>query len=492
MKITLNSDIQSSDNLSIINGQHNDSEPVGIKVAAIDESLLLHQTVDILLAGNTDTKCEVELTGTCLQYRYRDNRLKDKCKIIYVVDIIGCSVSDATDESKVVLNIIAYRIRRGRRKRKSVKLVFSGYGSRDHNYEEAIKWKRTIMSLNYGPYGITGHGRHKPLMFIVNPKSGRGRALKIFEDFVKPLLKESETLYELQITDHANHALELMRDTDDLTRYRAVVVVSGDGLLYEVVNGLTKRMDTITEERLPVTLGIIPGGSGNGLAHSVNQAFLNHQKAVDSIYDCVLHVLQGHPLPMDLVRVTTEQNVYFSFLSLGWGLMADIDIESERLRALGEPRFTIYALYRSFALRKNRARLSYLPTQTDSSDVPVLAEPVGKDWVTIDDQFIQIYASYQSHINSTAIFAPEATLDDGIIWLLFLRSKVSRRQVIQFLLALEKGRHPALPYVDFVPVRAFRIEPYNNIGKMTVDGELVESGPIQAEVVPRMATILTR
>jgi len=306
------------------------------------------------------------------------------------------------------------------------------------------------------------------------------------------LLKESETHFETHITDRANHAMELMRDMDDIARYRAIVVVSGDGLLYEVVNGLTKRSDTLSDGKIPVTLGIIPGGSGNGLAHAVNQAFLNRVKSVDPIFDCTLHVTQGRPVPMDLVRVTTSLNTYYSFLSVGWGLMADIDIESERLRMIGEPRFTIWAVYRSLMLRKHRAKLSYLPADSPSSTVPALDTPVPSDWVTIDDLFVQIYSSFQSHISATAIFAPNATLDDGLIWLLFIRGNVSRKQVIQFLLALEKGKHPALPYISFLPVKAFRIEPYADVGKVTVDGELIESGPVQAEVVPRMASILTR
>jgi sphingosine kinase len=36
----------------------------------------------------------------------------------------------------------------------------------------------------------------------------------------------------------------------------------------------------------------------------------------------------------------------YSFLSVGWGLLADIDIESEVLRNLGSPRFTIYSVAR--------------------------------------------------------------------------------------------------------------------------------------------------
>lgn len=49
---------------------------------------------------------------------------------------------------------------------------------------------------------------------------------------------------------------------------------------------------------------------------------------------------------MDLVRVETHNEVVYSFLSVGWGFIADIDIESERLRMLGSPRFTIWSIAR--------------------------------------------------------------------------------------------------------------------------------------------------
>lgn len=50
---------------------------------------------------------------------------------------------------------------------------------------------------------------------------------------------------------------------------------------------------------------------------------------------------------MDLVRVETQKECLYSFLSVGWGLMADIDIESERFRALGDARFTVWAVIRA-------------------------------------------------------------------------------------------------------------------------------------------------
>lgn len=61
----------------------------------------------------------------------------------------------------------------------------------------------------------------------------------------------------------------------------------------------------------------------------------------------VLNVIHGQVVPMDLVKVQTEKECFFSFLSIGWGLMADIDIESERLRAIGEARFAVWGVIRA-------------------------------------------------------------------------------------------------------------------------------------------------
>lgn len=51
--------------------------------------------------------------------------------------------------------------------------------------------------------------------------------------------------------------------------------------------------------------------------------------------------------------------IFFSFLSIGWGLIADIDIESERLRSIGYPRFTIWSVHRLINLRTYFGTLSY-------------------------------------------------------------------------------------------------------------------------------------
>ena len=59
-------------------------------------------------------------------------------------------------------------------------------------------------------------------------------------------------------------------------------------------------------------------------------------------------VLAKHELtPMDIVAIdTSSQKRLYSMLSVTWGIMADVDIESERYRYMGHARFTVGAIVR--------------------------------------------------------------------------------------------------------------------------------------------------
>lgn len=238
--------------------------------------------------------------------------------------------------------------------------------------------------------------------------------------------------------------------------------------------------------------GIIPGGSGNGLAHSINSIFLGGSKSSNQIFDCTFHVIKGQPTQMDIIRIDTKQKVFYSFLSFGWGLMADVDIQSERLRCIGEPRFALWSIYRSFALKTYGGRLSYLPVDKAGESIPPLGTPLSESWVVERGSFVLVYAAYQRYLNSSVKFAPDSQLDDETIYLLYIKEGVSSCQVIQFLLALDDGGHVKMPYVHFVPVRAFRLEPDNTSDIMTIDGEQIECAHIQASILKSMATILLR
>lgn len=111
----------------------------------------------------------------------------------------------------------------------------------------------------------------RKLLVMVNPASGPGKAESIFREKVAPLLAEGNIKYELLITTESGSGYEFIKSTENLVdKYDGIVIVSGDGLVYELMNGLMQRNDWRESIKIPV--GVVPGGSGNGLAHSINYA----------------------------------------------------------------------------------------------------------------------------------------------------------------------------------------------------------------------------
>ena len=60
------------------------------------------------------------------------------------------------------------------------------------------------------------------------------------------------------------------------------------------------------------------------------------------------------------------------------------------------------------------------------------------------------------------------------------------------MLTLGDGSYLKSPQVTMIPVRAFRIEPATSNGYMTIDGESVPVGPIQAELLPGAGRVISR
>ncbi|KAL8605891.1 hypothetical protein ACOMHN_050302 [Nucella lapillus] len=69
-------------------------------------------------------------------------------------------------------------------------------------------------------------------LVLINPHSGPGKAVQIFSSEVGPMLEEAGIPYKLIVTEYAGHAQDLMQNLE-LSEWAAVVVVSGDGLVYE-------------------------------------------------------------------------------------------------------------------------------------------------------------------------------------------------------------------------------------------------------------------
>lgn len=170
------------------------------------------------------------------------------------------------------LYIYAYILKRSRRtlkrERTTITLRFRSFDKYEDNNKEAQKWRTTIKCLVAGQaIGPVPPSIDKKLLILLNPKSGPGKARELFQSKVAPLLQEAEVPYDLNVTKYAQYAREFVR-TRNVYSWRAVVAVGGDGVLFEVLNGMFERLDW-QQALAEVPLAIMPCGSGNGLARTL-------------------------------------------------------------------------------------------------------------------------------------------------------------------------------------------------------------------------------
>ena len=114
----------------------------------------------------------------------------------------------------------------------------------------------------------------KSIVFIINPISGTHSKDEI-PALIETRLDHERYDYEIQLTGYAGHATEIARNCVARS-IDAVVAVGGDGTVNEVARALTHS---------ETALGIIPCGSGNGLARHLCIP-MDAKKAIDIINAC--------------------------------------------------------------------------------------------------------------------------------------------------------------------------------------------------------------
>lgn len=212
------------------------------------------------------------------------------------------------------------------------------------------------------------------LLFIVNPISGIGRQKKI-EALLESNIDHSLLDYTVRYTERIHHGTELAKDAVEQGCFDAIVAVGGDGSVNDIVSGMVGSN---------IALGIIPCGSGNGLARNLKIPLtpahaieiLNHYKVaeIDTIYlnDRVIASIAGIGFDARVARRMKQTKV-------------------RGLQAYAKIILTDYPTYKEHTYRLN----------IDGNEIE------RKAW------FISFANSNQFGYN-TAI-APLAQLDDGLI-----------------------------------------------------------------------------
>eukprot|EP00903_Cladosiphon_okamuranus_P016711 g15404.t1 len=384
--------------------------------------------------------------------------------------------------------------------------------------------------------------RQRRLLVLINPVSGTGGSRSVWNNTLRPMLEQAQADTKVIFSTRRGEFSEIITNAaaggdgtnasgaegasgaavsasrvgslDDLD---GIVVVGGDGTFFEVLQGMYARADCAAQLKR-LSLGLVPSGSGNGLAKTVSVESGEEFGAVSASFLAA----KGHTKAMDLLPTESGDKKYLAFLNVGWGMISDVDIESEAYRWVGSFRFTVGTIVRIVNLKHYKGRISFLPALDEAEAdavaaaetapavpfrMPSLAEsipsvlPRDKDsgaeqasaerWTSVEGEFVLADATQASHIAHDMPMAPHARLGDGLIDLFFIKKGASRLAMIQMFLAMEKGEHisPRYPCISWFRVRAFRIEPLTSKGRLTVDGELVDYAPLQQHVWHRAANV---
>lgn len=219
------------------------------------------------------------------------------------------------------------------------------------------------------------------ILIIHNPRAGQKRDVKLKDELQKWSEKDLQfvSTYDYVETEYGGHATEITKKAID-DGYTIVVAAGGDGTVNEIASALVNTN---------VSLGIIPMGSGNGLARH-NQIPLDLEKAFYNLFT-------GKSVKIDSGIINGKS--YFCAAGIGFDALV-----SEK-----------------FALSKTRGLISYflisLKEYFKYSSIKYEIELNGK---LISRKAFFITFANANQFGNHAYIAPQALIDDGLLELCIL------------------------------------------------------------------------
>lgn len=213
----------------------------------------------------------------------------------------------------------------------------------------------------------------KKAVFILNPISGTSNKTGI-PQLIDTVLDKEKFDYELRETEHAGHAAEIAAEARD-RHIDIVVAVGGDGTVNEVARSIV-HSDT--------ALGILPCGSGNGLARHLLLP-MNLKKSLEIINACEIHQLDYGVI-----------NDYPFFCTCGMGFDAFVSMKFAESGKRGP------ITYAENILKEG---LKYQP------ETYTLEDETG----TQQYKAFLISCANASQYGNNAYIAPQASMSDGLI-----------------------------------------------------------------------------
>ncbi|NVO21610.1 MAG: diacylglycerol kinase family lipid kinase [Bacteroidetes bacterium] len=158
--------------------------------------------------------------------------------------------------------------------------------------------------------------RKANILFIVNPKAGITIKSKLFIRLLAGHYLDSERyMPEIQFTQYVSHATEIANEAVK-NGIPTIVAVGGDGTINEVASALVNT---------GTVMGILPTGSGNGLAH--------HLKIPMNLISALRVINKGNSKLIDTISINNSR-LFTSIAGIGFDAMVAEKFASSGVRGL--------------------------------------------------------------------------------------------------------------------------------------------------------------
>jgi len=283
----------------------------------------------------------------------------------------------------------------------------------------------------------------KKIIFIVNPKAGiTPKSKVVIELLAGNIIPSSRFIPEVIFTERAGHATEIAKNAID-NGADIVVASGGDGTVNEVACAMVNT---------DIPMGILPAGSGNGLARCLG---------ISMSYALALRtIIRGNTKFMDVA--TVNDMMYTSIAGIG---------------------FDAHVAQR-FAESSLRGMLSYMQIiLNEFSSYKPTTYKLTIDGISMEKHALMIIFANSNQFGFNTRIAPEAKVDDGFLDICVFK-KMPVSQLLNVGYHMMMGTPAKTGYAEYFRGKEITIENISD-SLMNIDGEpKIIDVPIKISIKP--------
>lgn len=270
------------------------------------------------------------------------------------------------------------------------------------------------------------------ILFIINPIAGGGRAKRlvpIIDNFMKSIGVD----YNIVLTEKSRDGINIAKK--GLKKgYKKIVAVGGDGTVNEVALGILEYGEG--------TLGIIPSGTGNDFARTLNIPF-NIEEAIEII-------IKGINKKVDVGMVNGD--LFLNIASIGFDSVVVKNTEKIKKRLKSGIAYFIGVLITLVGFKDINTRLEI-------------------DNMLIDKDIFLVAVGNGKYYGGGLKVLPMARVEDGYFHICVV-NKMSKLKLLFLLPTIIKGKHIKFKkHVEIFKAKKVRIFT-KNITYLNIDGEV--------------------